>query len=109
MKFIDIAIPKFGDDAPASPTNVQPIARERRNTNFRSAHIEEYNLHDHDHDHDDDAKSVRSQRTIDSRDDASSIDEKGEKFYEAQDDTTDVSPSSTLVSIDITHFPRWSA
>lgn len=82
MRFIDVAIPKFGDDTAPAPA-VQPAAAPRRKTTFRAAPIEEYNL--------DDNRSVHSLRTVDSRDDASSIDEKGEKFYEAQDDTTEVS------------------
>jgi vacuolar protein sorting-associated protein 13A/C len=79
MKFIDIAVPKLGDDTPTAA--VEPMKRDRK----RTAVIEEYNLHDHDHDHDDN-QSVRSLRTVDSRDDGS---DKGEKFYEAQDDTTE--------------------
>jgi hypothetical protein len=102
MKFIDVAIPKFGDDAPAT-TSVQPVLR--RNT--RPAAIEEYNLHDHDHDHDlklekaehdhamdhEDGKSVKSLRRTESRD--SSVD--GEVFHEAQDDTTEVSLAVRLM------------
>ena len=80
MKFIDIAIPKFGDDA-AAPA--EPVVRERRNTTFRPAPIEEYNL--------DDNRSIRSLRTVDSKDDEGSMDGKGDRFYEAQDDTTEVS------------------
>ena len=76
MRFIDISIPKFGDDTPANTE--APVPRPRNKT-FRPPPIEEYNL--------DDNRSIRSLRV--SEDDASSVSDRGDKFYEAHDDTTD--------------------
>lgn len=90
MKFIDIAIPKF-DDGSSSPTGAStPPTQRESHASFRQKAVEEYVLDDthsilsHPADHkDEDAKT----------DDGSSVD-KGEKFYEARDDTTEAQRSA---------------
>lgn len=68
MRFIDISIPKFGDDAAPAPQ--QPVVKQRRDT-FRPPPMEEYNLED--------VHSTTDDESNDGKD----------KFYEAHDDTTD--------------------
>lgn len=81
MKFIDVAIPKFGDDEPDnSPQRIAPPTQSR---SYRPKPVEEYVL--------DDNRSVVS-TALDDREDADSNDGKGtDQFYEARDDTTEVS------------------
>lgn len=85
MRFIDVAVPKFGDDAPAAGAPKVLPASSR--PSFRPAKIEEYTL--------DDTRSIVSgeeHHGVDKDDDDSSVDGKGtDQFYEARDDTTDVS------------------
>lgn len=85
MRFIDVAIPKFGDDEP--PPDAHKAIQATTRPSFRQPKIEEYTL--------DDTRSVVSHRTAehdDRDDDDSSIDGKGtDQFYEARDDQTDVS------------------
>jgi vacuolar protein sorting-associated protein 13A/C len=84
MRFIDVSVPKLGDDATKNEPNVRPV-RERR-LSFRPQPVEEYIL--------DDTRSLRSVKTAetDERDDSSSVTgDKGDQFYEARDDTTEVS------------------
>ena len=84
MKFIDVAIPKFGDDEPVE--HIAPIMPAPRRS-FRPQPIEEYNL--------DDTRSLLSTKTAEKDlgerdDDDNSVDGKGtDMFYEATDDTTD--------------------
>ncbi|ORY32314.1 hypothetical protein BCR39DRAFT_523905, partial [Naematelia encephala] len=80
MKFIDVTVPKFGDDEPSSMTpgtdhhDQHPALRKRQA-------VEEYIL--------DDSRSIMSSKTLD-KDESSSIDDKGnDQFYEARDDTTE--------------------
>ena len=84
MRFIDVAIPKFGDDEPAQTSNARLPAATR--PSFRQRQIEEYNLED--------THSILSHRTAEPdhrEDDESSVDGKGQdQFYEATDDTTEV-------------------
>lgn len=85
MKFIDVAIPKFGDDAPAE--HALPVLPAATRRSFRPQPIEEYTL--------DDSRSIMSSKTVDRDaagrdDDDSSVDGKGtDQFYEATDDTTE--------------------
>nr|XP_018267277.1 vacuolar protein sorting-associated protein vps13 [Kwoniella dejecticola CBS 10117]OBR89435.1 vacuolar protein sorting-associated protein vps13 [Kwoniella dejecticola CBS 10117] len=82
MKFIDVAIPKFGDDAaPQEPAPTLTHAESRKV--FRSAQIEEYNF--------DDTRSIMSHHTATDKDDSSSLGGKGDQFYEARDDQTEKS------------------
>lgn len=87
MRFIDVAIPRFGDDE-SPPADAQKHIQTPIRPSFRQPKIEEYNL--------DDTRSVVSHRTAEhddhDNDDESSIDGKGtDQFYEARDDTSDVS------------------
>ncbi len=86
MKFIDVAIPKFSDnEAPHDPAVPRPTAPEpSKHPSFRRHPIEEYTLEDN--------HSMTSAKTTDMKDEESSVDEKGgDQFYEARDDTTEVS------------------
>ena len=85
MKFIDAAIPKFGDDeAPQEHVPKPPAPDHRPRRSFRHPQIEEYTLEDN--------RSIMSSKTTDMKDEDSSVDEKGgDHFYEAADDTTEVS------------------
>nr|XP_019015055.1 vacuolar protein sorting-associated protein vps13 [Kwoniella pini CBS 10737]OCF53836.1 vacuolar protein sorting-associated protein vps13 [Kwoniella pini CBS 10737] len=81
MKFIDVAIPKFGEDA--APQEPAPaLTHNQSRAVFRSAQIEEYNF--------DDTRSIVSHHTATDKDDSSSLG-KGEQFYEARDDQTEKS------------------
>ena len=83
MKFIDVAIPKF-DDKEAPQAQVPPPSVPGPQHHFRRRPVEEYNL--------DDTRSIISARTTDNKDDETSLDGKGgDEFYEARDDTTEVS------------------
>ncbi|WWD17860.1 hypothetical protein CI109_102304 [Kwoniella shandongensis] len=81
MKFIDVAIPKFGDDDDVPQTQAPPSMPIDSRPSFRKPQIEEYNF--------DDSRSMISTRTIEDRDDSSSIGGKGERFYEARDGQTE--------------------
>jgi hypothetical protein len=79
MKFIDVAIPKFGEDTPQKEQAVKRPALSSSSNAFRSrGKIEEYNLADEDH-HDEADKGDES------------MEDPAEQFYEAPDSTTDVS------------------
>jgi vacuolar protein sorting-associated protein 13A/C len=79
MKFIDVAIPKFGDDEPQERAP-QIIPADRKTQFRRHQQIEEYNL--------DDTRSILSGHTM--ADEEGSQDGKGvDQFYEAEDDTTE--------------------
>lgn len=83
MRFIDVAIPKFSGD---SPQPSRPAVAAQPRPSFRPQPIEEYIL--------DDNKSIASLATHDEREHAKEDDgsEKGgDMFYEAPDDTTEVS------------------
>ncbi|OCF42293.1 vacuolar protein sorting-associated protein vps13 [Kwoniella heveanensis CBS 569] len=81
MKFIDVAIPKFGDDT--APKEAAPaIQHADSRSAFRRPQIEEYNF--------DDTRSIVSTRTVEDKDDGSSLG-KGDHFYEARDDQTEKS------------------
>lgn len=83
MRFIDVAIPKFGDDTPAKDLPALPTVTAQALPSFRPRAIEEYNL--------DDTRSIRT-ADDDAKDDGSSVGDKGvDQFYEAQDDIADVS------------------
>ncbi|WVQ82769.1 hypothetical protein IAT38_004901 [Cryptococcus sp. DSM 104549] len=80
MKFIDVSIPKFGDDDEQkgkAPAIISDDSRAR----FRSQKIEEYNF--------DDDRSIISTRTVEDKDDGSSTGGKGDHFYEAHDEQTE--------------------
>ena len=87
MRYIDVAVPKFGDDqAPNMPS--VPVVANRALPSFRARAIEEYNL--------DDTRSIRTaddtEDQDESKDDGSSIDDKGgDQFYDTQDEIADVS------------------
>ncbi|WVR05901.1 hypothetical protein IAU60_002927 [Kwoniella sp. DSM 27419] len=84
MRFIDVSIPKFGDDtAPQAPAPA--IVHQESRTTFRKPQIEEYNF--------DDSRSIVSTKTADDRDDGSSVG-KGDQFYEARDDQTESQKSA---------------
>ncbi|WRT64162.1 uncharacterized protein IL334_001091 [Kwoniella shivajii] len=80
MRFIDVAIPKFGEDSPAQDPAPKITHTDSRAV-FRQAQIEEYNF--------DDSRSIISNHTAAERDDSSSVGGKAEQFYEARDDQTD--------------------
>lgn len=84
MKFIDVAIPKFGDDTLAEQQS-RPALTAKNLPSYRPHAIEEYVL--------DDTRSVRTfDEHDDGKDDGSSIDDKGvDQFYEARDDMAEVS------------------
>jgi vacuolar protein sorting-associated protein 13A/C len=84
MRFIDVAIPKFGDDTPSEQKS-RPAIIHQSLPSFRPHVIEEYVL--------DDTRSIRTAEDPDeSRDDASSQGDKGgDQFYEARDDIAEVS------------------
>ncbi|WVQ62160.1 uncharacterized protein L199_000298 [Kwoniella botswanensis] len=85
MKFIDVAIPKFGDDD--TPQNPAPaLTHTESRAVFRSAPIEEYNF--------DDSRSIVSHHTVTDKDDSSSVGGKGDQFYEARDDQTESQKSA---------------
>jgi len=85
MKFIDVAIPKFGDDE--AQHEIEPVQRpaapdRHPHRSFRQRPIEEYTL--------DDNRSITSAKTADEKDEETLVDEKGaDHFYEAQDDSTE--------------------
>ncbi|ODO11680.1 hypothetical protein I350_00464 [Cryptococcus amylolentus CBS 6273] len=85
MKFIDVSIPKFGDEDEEQKD--QSVAAKGRRHFGRRQPVEEFNF--------DDDRSIVSAKTIeerdDSRDDSSSIGDKGDHFYEANDDQTEKS------------------
>jgi vacuolar protein sorting-associated protein 13A/C len=82
MKFIDVAIPRFGDDELQEQAPVV-IPADRKATFRQHRQIEEYTL--------DDTRSILSQGTLGDKEEEGSQDGKGnDQFYEAQDDTTDV-------------------
>ncbi|WWC86271.1 uncharacterized protein L201_001144 [Kwoniella dendrophila CBS 6074] len=85
MKFIDVAIPKFDDDAPQQAP-APAITHTQSRTAFRSAQIEEYNF--------DDTRSIVSHHTVTDKDDSSSVGGKGDQFYEARDDQTESQKSA---------------
>ena len=90
MRFIDAAVPKFGDDkSPDMPT--VPAVATRSLPSFRQHAMEEYNL--------DDARSVlTADEHDDHKDDGSSIDDKGvDQFYDTQDEVADVSLATPLI------------
>ena len=76
MKFIDVSLPKFGDDEPQE----RPQAKTKPAVSFRQPAVEEYNL--------DDTRSMMSKKDVEHRDDES-VEEKGEKFFMAPDDTSE--------------------
>jgi len=81
MKFIDIAIPKFGGDEPHEQAP-RVLGSDRKGQFRQHQQIEEYNL--------DETRSVLSGHTAEDRDEEGSQDGKGtDQFYEAQDDTTE--------------------
>lgn len=83
MKFIDVAIPKFGDEAlqQSQPAKRPPLANTANA--FRSrGKIEEYNLEDEDHREHDQGHAGKAD---------DSMEDPSELFYEAPDSTTDVS------------------
>ena len=86
MKFIDVAIPKFGDDAPSEKQSRPTIATQHL-PSYHPHAIEEYVL--------DDTRSIHTAEDHeDSRDDGSSQGDKGvDQFYEAQDEMGEVSSS----------------
>jgi len=90
MKFIDVAIPKFGDDAPAEKQS-RPAIIAQNLPSYRPHAIEEYVL--------DDTRSIRTAEDHeDSRDDGSSQGDKGvDQFYEAQDEMGEVSFKSSTI------------
>ncbi|KAK8865949.1 hypothetical protein IAR55_001098 [Kwoniella newhampshirensis] len=85
MRFIDVAIPKFGDDD-AEEAQAPPLVTTDSRAHFRKAQVEEYNF--------DDNRSIISTRTADDRDDSSSVGGKGEHFYEARDGQTESQKSA---------------
>lgn len=83
MKFLDVAIPHFGDDEPQEHVPKPPAPDPRRHRSHKRQPIEEYTL--------DDYRSVMSEKAGDKQDDEVSLDGRGgDQFYEARDDTTEV-------------------
>lgn len=86
MKFIDVSIPKFeGDQTQQERVTTTTAAQGQRHFGHRE--IEEYNFEDD--------RSIISARTAEERDtldDGSSNGDKGDRFYEARDQQTEVSP-----------------
>ena len=85
MKFIDVAVPHFGDDeTPQGSVPNPPVIDHSHHRSFRHHTIEEYNLEDD--------RSIMSVRTSNVRNEESSAEEEGgETFYEPRDDTTEAS------------------
>ena len=82
MKFIDISVPHFGDDEPLEAAPQITTSSNHTHT-FRPRQVEEYNL--------DDTRSIMSANTADDPE-QSPVEEKAmDQFYEARDDTTEVS------------------
>ena len=85
MKFIDVSIPKFEGDQ-TQQEHVTPTTAAQGRRHFGQREIEEYNFEDD--------RSIISARTTEERDtldDGSSNGDKGDRFYEAHDQQTEVS------------------
>lgn len=80
MRFIDVSVPNFGGEKPISSVDIARNA-DKHPALQRPAAVEEYTL--------DDNHSIASRRSSAERDSRSSLDEGRDKFYEANDDTTD--------------------
>jgi hypothetical protein len=89
MKFIDIAIPNFGDDDEKPDGVMTPIAATPTATAFGRRLVEEYTL--------DDPTDRRSNASQAGDTSIASIDDKGtDDFFEANDDQTDVSSTTCI-------------
>lgn len=86
MRFIDVAVPNFGEKSKTDMPSIQAVTSQSL-PSFRPQAIEEYTL--------DDTRSIRmgdETEAEDLKDDSSSVDDKGgDRFYEAQDEIDDVS------------------
>lgn len=89
MKFIDVAVPKFGDDESTQDAPHRVTTANQHPSLRKPQPIEEYNL--------DDTRSILSAKTSGTKEDEGTSDGKGgDQFYESQDPTTDVSSPNVI-------------
>lgn len=84
MKFIDVAVPRFGDDEDDAEAKLVATV----NPSFGRRQVKEYNLEESRHDLEHDRRSIISHGTQ-SYDEGSQDGRGGDQFYEANDDQTE--------------------